>query len=210
MVIKMTISKKIADKNWTIEELKNLSYEELMELYKSLPSVEFEKMDGEYDATMLKYPTERGRILGEWTLYGTGSSYWIGKAFTPSSENPEFRGEGYNNFRVDGKEVRHTRFASDMHESMIDNKLVFRMRYSPFKNFSGSVDMIDEVRFLQEDLCLCIGTYNPEKLPPDFFCLSGPLNEYDHSSEWPYGNEVRRMSKIPFILNNYPFPEELK
>ena len=206
----MTISKKISDKNWTVDELKNLSYEELMELYKSLPSVEFEKMDGEYDATMLKYPTERGRILGEWTLYGTGSSYWIGKAFTPSSENPEFRGEGYNKFRIDGKEVRHTRFASDMHESMIDDKLVFRMRYSPFKNFSGSVDMIDEVRFLQEDLCLCIGTYNPEKLPPDFFCLVGPLNVYDHSSEWPYGNEIRRMSKVPFTLDNYPFPEELK
>ena len=206
----MTISKKITDENWTIEELKNLSYEELMELYKSLSSVEFDKMDGEYDATMLKYPTERGRILGEWTLYGTGSSYWIGKAFTPSSENPEFRGEGYNKFRVDGKEVHHTRFASDMHESMIDGKLVFRMRYSPFKNFSGSVDMIDEVRLLQEDLCLCIGTYNPEKLPPDFFCLFGPLNVYDHSSEWPYGNEIRRMSKVPFTLDNYPFPEELQ
>ncbi len=206
----MTISKKIPDKNWTVDELKNLSYDELMELYKSLPSVEFDKMNGEYDATMLKYPTERGRILGEWTLYGTGSSYWIGKAFTASSENPEFRGEGYNKFRVDGKEVRHTRFASDMHESMVDDKLVFRMQYSPFKNFSGSVDMIDEVRFLQEDLCLCIGTYNPEKLPPDFFCLFGPLNEYDHSTEWPYGNEIRRMSKIPFTLDNYPFPEELK
>ena len=206
----MTITKKISDKNWTVEELKNLSYEELMELYKSLQSVEFDKMDGEYDATMLKYPTERGRILGEWTLYGTGSSHWLGKVFTPSSENPEFRGEGYNKFRVDGKEVHHTRFASDMHESMIDGKLVFRMRYSPFKNFSGSVDMIDEVRFLQEDLCLCIGTYNPEKLPPDFFCLFGPLNVYDHSSEWPYGNEIRRMSKVPFTLDNYPFPEELK
>ncbi len=206
----MTISKKISDKNWTVDELKNLSYEELMELYKSLPSVEFEKMDGEYDATMLKYPTERGRILGSWTLYGTGSSYWVGKAFTPSSENPEFRGEGYNKFRVDGKEVRHTRFASDMHKSMIDGNLVFRMRYSPFKNLSGSVDMIDEVRFLQENLCLCIGTYNPEKLPPDFFCLSGPLKEYIHSSEWSYGNEVRRMSKVPFRLDNYPFPEELQ
>ena len=206
----MTISKKKSDKNWTVEELKNQAYEELMELYKSLPSVEFEEMDGVFDTTMLKYPTERGRILGEWMLYGTGSSYWLSKAFTPSSTNPEFKGEGYNVFKVDGKKVRHTRFASDMQESMIDGKLVFRMRYAPFKNYSGIVDMIDEVRFLQGALCLCVGTYNPEKLPPDFFCLSGPVNEYDHSSEWLYGNEIRRMARVPFTMNNYPFPDEIK
>lgn len=206
----MTIKTKPSPENWTVEKLKELSYDDLMELYKSLPSAEFEEMDGEYDATMIKYPTERGRILGEWTLYGTGSSYWIGKAFNPSSPNPEFRGEGYNTFRVDNKKVKHTRFVSDMHESMIDGKLVFRMRYAPFKNLAGSIDMIDEVRFLQKGLYLCVGTYDPQKLPPDFFCLSGPTNEYDHSSEWPYGNEKRRMSRVPFTTNNFPFPDELK
>ncbi|MHA2288292.1 MAG: hypothetical protein ACXABG_05855 [Promethearchaeota archaeon] len=206
----MTIKVKSTPGNWTIEKLKELSHDDLMELYKSLPSAKFEEMNGEYDATMIKFPTERGKILGEWALYGTGSSHWIGKAFTPSSSIPEFRGEGYNTFRVGEKIVKHTRFASDMHESMIDGKLVFRMRYAHFKNFSGTADMIDEVRFLQEGLYLCVGTYNPDKLPPDFFCLSGPLKKYDHSPEWPYGNEIRRMSRAPFTLDNYPFPDELK
>jgi len=206
----MTITKEISEKDWTVEKLKKLSHQELLDLFKTLPSAEFEEMDGEYDTTMLAYPTERGRKMAEWTLYETGISYWLGKAFNPSSENPEFRGEGYNRFRVEGKEIHHTRFASDMSESMIDGKLVFRMRYAPFKNFSGSGDMIDEVRFLQEGLYLCIGTYLPQKLPPDLFCLSGPVNEYNQNSEWAYGDEIKKRAKVPFTMDNYPFPEELK
>jgi hypothetical protein len=36
------------------------------------------------------------------------------------------------------------------------------------------------------------------------------VNEYDHSAEWPYGNEIRRMARVPFTMNNYPFPDEIK
>jgi len=180
----------------TIEILKELSFEELMDLYKSLPSADFKEMDGEYNSAMVGFSSENKKKISLWWLYDTEKGYWLGKAFTPSPNNLEPSGEGYNRWKIEGKEVHHMRFLTDMPESLIDGKITFRLKYASFKNDGGIVDMTDEVRRIRKDFYLCAGMADPEKIPPDFFCLSGPVNEYDHSSEWVYGDEVSKQVKI--------------
>ena len=206
----MAISKDISVEDLTIEKIKELSYQKLMELYKLLPSADLKEMNGEYDSTMVGFPSERHEKLSNWWLYDTEKGYWLGKAFTPSSNNLELRGEGYNRWRIGGKEVHHMRFLTDLSESLIDGKITFRLKYASFKNDGGIVDMTDEVRRVQKGLYLCVGMADPEKIPPDFFCLTGPVNEYDRSSEWVSGDEVAKHTKISVTLKNYPYPEDFK
>ena len=99
-------------------------------------------------------------------------------------------------WKIEGKEVHHMRFLTDMTQSLIDGKITFRLKYASFKNDGGIVDMTDEVRKIRKGFYLCAGMAGPKKLPPDFFCLTGPVNEYDHSSEWIYGDEISQHAKI--------------
>lgn len=205
----MTISKDISIENLKKEELKELGYQKLMGLYKSLPSADFEEMDGDYDARMVGFPSERGEKLSIWWLHKTEKGDWLGKSFTPKSKS-ERRGEGYNRWKIEGKEVHHMRFLTDMVESLIDGKITFRLKYASFKNDGGIVDMTDEVRRIRKGLYLCLGMSGPEKLPPGLFYLAGPVHAYDHSSEWIYGEEVEKHANISVTLKNYPYPDEVK
>lgn len=180
----------------TIEKLKELSYEELMDLYKSLPSADFKEMDGEYDSAMVGFPSERKKKLSLWWLYDTKKGYWLGKSFTPSPNNLKPPGEGYNRWRIEGKEVRHMRFLTDMVESLVDGKITFRLKYASFKNDGGIVDMTDEVRKIRKGFYFCAGMADPKKDSIDFFCLSGPVKDYVHSLDWIYGDEVSKHAKI--------------
>ena len=209
MVIKMTNYEESFVKDLTVEMIKELSFQEIMELYKSLPSANFEEMDGEYDSAMVGFISEKNEKGSLWWLYDTERGYWLGKAFIPSKK-PELKGEGYNRWKINGKEELHMRFLTDISESLIDRKPTFRLKYASFKNDGGIVDMTDEVRKIRKGLYLCAGMAGVEKLPPDFFCLSGPVNEYQHCSEWNYGDEVEKYSEKRASYKNYPFPEDLQ
>ena len=195
-------------KDLTVEMIKELSFQEIMDLYKSLPSADFEEMDGEYDSAMVGFISEKSEKGSNWWLYDTERGYWMGKAFTPSKKS-KLKGEGYNRWKINGKEEHHMRFLTDINESLIDEKPTFRLKYASFKNDGGIVDMTDEVRKIRKGLYLCAGMAGDEKLPPDFFCIYGPVNEYQHHSEWPYGDEVDNFSKKRASYKNYPYPEDL-
>ncbi len=210
MVVKMTNHNDNSIKDLTIEKIKELSYQEIMDLYKSLPSADFEEIDGEYDSAMVGFTSEKTEKTSRWWLYDTEKGFWLGKAFTPSSNKQELRGEGYNRWKIEGKEEHHMRFLTDISESLIDEKPTFRLKYASFKNDGGIVDMTDEVRKIRKGLYLCAGMAGVEKFPPDFFCLNGPVNEYQLHPEWVYGNEVKRYTKKRGTYKNYPYPEDLK
>ena len=201
--------KDISTEEWTTEKVKEHSYQKLMELYKSLPSADFEEMDGDYDSCMVGFPSERSKKLGIWWLHETEKGDWMGKSFTPTNKQ-ESRGNGYNRWKIEDKEVHHMRFLTDMSESLIDGKITFRLKYASFKNDGGIVDMTEEVRRLKKGLYLCAGMSGPEKLPPGFFYLAGPVHEYDHSSVWIYGDEITNHAKITVTMKNYPYPEDFK
>ena len=204
----MTNYKETSVKDLTVEKIKELTFQEIIDLYKSLPSADFEEMDGEYDSAMVGFTSEKSEKGSNWWLYDTERGYWMGKAFTPSKKS-ELKGEGYNRWKINGKEEHHMRFLTDINESLIDEKPTFRLKYASFKNDGGIVDMTDEVRKIRKGLYLCAGMAGDEKLPPDFFCIYGPVNEYQHHSEWPYGDEVDNFSKKRASYKNYPYPEDL-
>lgn len=197
-------------KDLTVEMIKELSFQEILDLYKSLTSADFEEMDGEYDSAMVGFTSEKTERSSRWWLYDTERGYWLGKAFTPSPKKQELKGQGYNRWKINGKEEHHMRFLTDISDSLIDGKPTFRLKYASFKNDGGIVDMTDEVRKIRKGLYLCAGMAGVDKLPPDFFCLCGPVNEYQHRSEWIYGDEVEYYSKKRASFKNYPFSEDLQ
>ena len=204
----MTDYEESSVKDLTVEMIKELSFQEILDLFKSLTSADFEELDGEYDSAMVGFISEKSEKGSNWWLYDTERGYWMGKAFTPSKKS-ELKGEGYNRWKINGKEEHHMRFLTDINESLIDEKPTFRLKYASFKNDGGIVDMTDEVRKIRKGLYLCAGMAGDEKLPPDFFCIYGHVNEYQHHSEWPYGDEVDNFSKKRASYKNYPYPEDL-
>ncbi|MFW9897522.1 MAG: hypothetical protein ACFFD7_17080 [Candidatus Thorarchaeota archaeon] len=198
----MTISKEITKKNWTVEKLKKMTREDLLELYKTLQAPEFEEMDGEYDGHTLDTGSEVGNQMSEWVMNKTAMGVWKGKAYTPITSTT---GEGYNRYVIDGKERHHLRFATEMNVSLFDGKPTLRMRYGAFKNVSAINDLIDEVRKLDDGIYLCTGAALNEKGergPPTPFCLTGPIREYDNETEFYFGDEIKELAKIPFDPNN--------
>ncbi|MHA1915878.1 MAG: hypothetical protein ACW986_18000 [Promethearchaeota archaeon] len=187
-----------------------MSYQEQMELYKSLPSADHNEMDGDYDARMVGFPSEREKPLSLWWLHKTEKGNWLGKSFSPTINPEKNKGEGYNRWEMEGKEVHHMRFLTDIADSLIDGKPTFRLKYASFKNDGGIVDMTDEVRRIRKGFYLCTGMAGPEKLPPGFFHLTGPVHEYDYSSEWIFGEEIIEHANIKVTTKNYPYPEELE
>ncbi|MHA2399312.1 MAG: hypothetical protein ACXADU_10555 [Promethearchaeota archaeon] len=192
----------------SLEEIEKLGFEEQMELYKSLPSADHREMDGDYDSKMVGFISERQKNLSLWWLHKTEKGNWLGKSFNPDINPEKNKGEGYNRWEMEGKEVHHMRFLTDVVESLVDGKPTFRLKYASFKNDGGIVDMTDEVRRIRKGFYLCVGMAGPEKLPPDFFILSGPVHEYDTSAKWIFGDEIKEHVRIRVTTKNYPYPED--
>ncbi|MHA2326231.1 MAG: hypothetical protein ACXACB_12565 [Promethearchaeota archaeon] len=204
----MTISKEVSKESWTVEKLKKMSRHELIELYKTLPAPEFKEMDGEYDGHTLDTGSEIGNQRSEWAMNKTPMGVWKGKAYTPETPN---LGEGYNRYVIDGKERHHLRFGTDMNISLFDGKPTLRMRYAAFKNISGSFDLIDEVRKLDEGIYLCTGAgldAKGNRGQPTPFCLTGPIREYDHYTEFYFGDEINKQAIIPYGPEDVFKPKE--
>lgn len=198
----MTVSKEISKEKWTVKKLKNMTREELVELYKTLTPPDFEEMKGEFNGHTLDTGSEYGNQMSEWIMNKTAMGIWKGKAYTPTTSTT---GEGYNRYVIDGKERHHLRFGTDMNISLFDGKPTLRMRYGAFKNLSARIDLVDEVRKLDEGIYLCTGAsldQNGDRTPPTPFCLTGPIREYDHDTEFYFGDEVKELAKIPFDPKN--------
>ncbi|MFX0105843.1 MAG: hypothetical protein ACFE75_10150 [Candidatus Hodarchaeota archaeon] len=198
----MAFSEELSKEEWTVEKLKKMTFEELLELYKKLPPPLFEEMDGEYDAYMLDTGSELNNQFSEWLMYKTAMGVWKGKGYTPKTSST---GEGYNRFVIDGKERRHLRFGTDMNVSFFDSKPILRMRYKAFKNLFAITDVIDEVRKLDESIYLCFSSRideNGERGQPGPFCLTGPIGKYNHNTEFHFGDEESKPAIIPFNPKN--------
>jgi hypothetical protein len=93
----------------------------------------------------------------------------------------ESEGQGYNSYKRGGK-VRHvfpmnTRIA----KSILDGKDDFELDYTAYRSGAGFVNMIDEVRKVNDDLYLGIGFwgyFKRQRRVPFFFALSGPRGPY--------------------------------
>jgi hypothetical protein len=167
--------------DWTVEDLKALKQNELMELYLTLPCPSMQEMEGEFRGHLL----DTGKfwlIKKPLAYFALNSSLnkgkWLGKGFTMTTEG---EGHGYNSYQRFGKISHVFPMKTKIGKSIFDGKDDFELDYTAYHSGAGFVNMIDEVRKVNDDLYLGIGTwgyFKRQRRIPFFFSLSGPRAPY--------------------------------
>lgn len=167
--------------NWTIDDLKALKQDQLMKLYLTLPCPTMGEMEGEFRGYLLdtgnfwfiKKPLAHFALN---SVFNQGK--WLGKGFTTISEK---EGQGYNSYERFGR-IRHVfPMKTKIAKSIYDGKDVFELDYTVYHSGAGLVNMIDEVRKVNDELYLGIGNwgyFKRQRLIPNFFALAGPRGPY--------------------------------
>jgi hypothetical protein len=168
-------------KDWTAEDLKAMKQDQLMQLYLTLPCPTMQEMEGEFKG----YLMDTGNF---WIIkkplaflvldYNIFYRKWLGKGFTNTSET---EGHGYNSYRKSGKVIHVLPFKTCISRSIYDGKDVIELDYTVYGSPAGYVDMIDEVRKVNDELYLGIGNwgyFKKMRMIPNFFALAGPRGPY--------------------------------
>lgn len=140
------------------EELKALKFNQLIELYKTLPAANIEVLQGEVAGTILAATNTQGDILSWLSTHTPFPGNWVGKGYKfTERKNGKPYGVGYNRFKFFGKEIHSMRFITRMDVSAVDGKPVMMMDYKPVNNFLGWISALDEVRQLDKHNYLLCG-----------------------------------------------------
>lgn len=156
---------------WTVEEVMALNREQAVELWKTLPAPDFGELDGEYTGHVPYGDNEEVRKAKAEFFFDESSpiGYWLGKAYKATSD---LKGEGYNLWRRPGRKVeRNLRFATELGVSAIDGRPSLIMYYRAFNTPMGAVDLVDEIRKLEDGLYL--GIYTTKVTVPGFSTMKG-------------------------------------
>lgn len=154
--------------------------DELMVLFKTLDAPKLHEMNGEYNAVMLTQNNSLLDFVWRLAIYtpiwpGT----WVGKSFRPVDENS---GRGYNLFRVGAKKmVQRFSMKTLIAPSRYDGKPAYQLVYRAYHSACGWVNMVDELRVLDNGKFLLIGTAGftkKQRHVANFFLLEGPLRPY--------------------------------
>ncbi len=164
-----------------IEDITAMKQHELMKLFLTLPAPSIQELQGEYRGTLLDLGFFRfiKKILAYFALSSDFlNGKWLGKGFTALSDN---EGHGYNSYRKAGK-VRHILpMKTYMAKSRYDGKRAFILDYTTYRSSARFINMVDEVRKINDTLYLGIGTWGYsgwQRRVPFFFALSGPPIKY--------------------------------
>ncbi|MBI9077283.1 MAG: hypothetical protein JEZ02_17885 [Desulfatibacillum sp.] len=163
------------DQSLTVQKLQGLKLGKIMEVFSTLPAPGFFEMNGEYKANLM----DHGNFLNNMAsnlLIGTSlfDGVWLCKCFTPESGT---QGWGYNSFRKSGRVVRKYPMKTSIVKSRFDGRDVFQLYYPGFKSRIGAINMVDEVRKVNDNLYLGVGTWGftkKQRMIPLPFTLSGP------------------------------------
>ena len=159
------------------DDLRRFSAEKLLALFRTLESPDIEEMHGEYQATLLRQPSQLAGLSGALVLANPVMP-WQCKAFRPVSEDG---GRGYNTFRLLGRIVQRFPMQTLVAPSRYDGKPAYQLVYRAYHSLCGSMHMVDEVRRVTAGLYLGIGTWGftvaqrQVALP---FMLAGPVAPY--------------------------------
>ena len=169
----------------TAMQLRFMTLDELLSLYRGLAAPPFGEMHGEYAATLLEQGSGRAFIAAQVVLNIKGR--WLCKAFEPTGPD---EGHGYNSFMTSRGIKRAGRMKTRIGPSKIpgDSNPSFHLEYADFNSFrrggpGGAMlhTMFDEVRRAGPGLHLGIGRTGFTKqqlaqLHP--FLLEGPVAEF--------------------------------
>lgn len=160
-------------------EIHRLNTAEVLALFQTLPAPEFTEMHGEYAAALLRHPHPLLDLLSKYTLAKSPlDGRWLCKAFRPVNAS---EGRGYNTFERFGRVRQDYPMMTLMAPSRYDGKPAYQLVYRAYGSLFGYVNMVDEIRRLEDGLYLGIGTwgltYNMRQLAYPFL-LSGPVHPY--------------------------------
>lgn len=161
----------------SVEQLQELSAEELLQLFRILPAPRLEEMQGEYAARLLAQPGRLAMLLGQ-VAVANPLRHWLCKAFRPVDAGT---GRGYNTFLQAGRVVQAYPMLTLVAPSRFDGRPAYQLVYRHFHSLCASVHMVDEVRRVAPGLYLGIGTYgltDAQRRIPYPFVLVGPQAPY--------------------------------
>lgn len=139
----------------TFADLKAASTFELLSLFCELDAPAIDEMDGDFDANLLSQPNLVADINGFFSV-GLPFSPWLSKGFRPVSES---EGRGYNSFRQFGKVVQRYPMRTVIAPSRYDGRPAYTLIYKAFPSTCGLINMVDEVRRVDDGQYLAIGTW---------------------------------------------------
>jgi hypothetical protein len=169
--------------------MREMSREAALELWKTLPAPAQDEVHGEYTGHVHDGGDLAVREAKNAFFFASPCGYWLGKAYKPGSNGE--RGEGYNIFREpDGAVRRYRRFATEIGPSILDGRPALIMYYSAFSNYAGEMDLIDEIRRLDDGVYLCVYTGTKTvagfstvlpgqaRSEPELFALTAPVGPW--------------------------------
>jgi hypothetical protein len=167
--------------DWTIDDLLKMKQDQLIGLFKTLPCPTMREMEGEFRGYLLdtgKYWLIK-KPLAHFALNSSlNQGKWLGKGFTSISES---EGRGYNSYEKFGKTRHIFPMKTKIGKSIMDKNDDFELDYTAYHSGAGFVNMIDEVRKINDELHLGIGFwgwFKRQRRIPFFFALAGPRTAY--------------------------------
>lgn len=162
--------------NMTCIDVQKLSTNQLVALFSTLQAPTIEEMHGEYAASMLRQPNPLASLAG----YGLSNPLlpWQSKAFRPVDQHT---GRGYNTFLLGGKIIQLYPMYTLIAPSRFDGQPAYQLVYRYFHSLCGAINMVDEIRKLDDGRYLGIGTWGFSKKQcqiPYPFLLQGPHYDY--------------------------------
>lgn len=161
-----------------IDDLKKLSLQEIQTLFARLSAPSIQEMHGEYQARLLRQVSPTAQKLGQAVLYNGLIGHWLCKAFRPVDAHS---GRGYNSFAHKAQVVQRYPMHTMIAPSRYDGKPAYTLIYRAFHSTCGRIHMVDEVRRLDENRLLGIGTCgltDRQRMVPMPFVLVGPVDAY--------------------------------
>ncbi len=164
---------------YTVQKLQGMKLREVMKLFVTLPPPEFSEMNGEYNATIMDHGSFFANMASS-LMIGTPllEGMWLCKCFKPTSET---EGWGYNSFRKSGRIIRKYPMATSITKSRYDGRDIFQLYYPGYQSTLGSINMVDEIRKVNDGLYLGVGTWGfsrKQRMTPLPFTLSGPPDPF--------------------------------
>lgn len=139
----------------TFADLRSASTFELLSIFCGLDAPALDELEGDFDADLLSQPNLAAEIGGFFAV-GLPFSPWLSKGFRPVNET---EGRGYNSFRQRGKVVRRYPMRTLIAPSRYDGRPSYTLIYKAYRSTCGMINMVDEVRRIDDDLFLAIGTW---------------------------------------------------
>ena len=158
-------------------DLGELTTAELLGLFTTLDCPSVEEMHGDYQARVLRQPSWLLGAAGAVTL-ANPAARWLSKGFRPVDAST---GRGYNSFSLLGRTVRTFPMATRIAPSRFDGLPAYELVYRAYRSPLGAANMIDEVRRIDEDRYLGLGTCSLTRgtgRVPLPFLLEGPTEPY--------------------------------